>query len=409
MMTEGVEMNTQFLSASSAFNRFLTGQNVFLTDFQYTGETGQGTVALGTDFPSKILTLDLKDHPGSSLICQRGAFLACNAPQTVDITTEMSHSLTAGFFGGQGFILQRLQGEGQVMVKAGGTVVRKELQEGEVLRVTSGSIVAFESTCQYNVEMMKGIQNTMFGGEGLFVTTLTGPGTVWLQGMPPDRMISEIARRVPAGAGGIGFGVPLGGGGSSGAEDAAAEESGGIEGGDEAAAATAASSEAAIDADRQATVATSGMSGDDDAASVDSDSPEALFGDAAGKSSSASDTIQPESDPFSSSASTDSDTDSFSNAPSSSETTFTDDGTTTSWGGSDDAASSTAASNSDNFGNDDSSFWGDNNSTSSGPADGELFDDGGSDLSDAVGGDDEEGGLGSVVSTLWDMFMGGDD
>ena len=407
MMTEGVEMNTQFLSASSAFNRFLTGQNVFLTDFQYTGETGQGTVALGTDFPSKILTLDLKDHPGSSLICQRGAFLACNAPQTVDITTEMSHSLTAGFFGGQGFILQRLQGEGQVMVKAGGTVVRKELQEGEVLRVTSGSIVAFESTCQYNVEMMKGIQNTMFGGEGLFVTTLTGPGTVWLQGMPPDRMISEIARRVPAGAGGIGFGVPLGGGGSSGAEDAAAE-SGGIEGGDEAAAATAASSEAAIDADRQATVATSGMSGDDDAASVDSDSPEALFGDAAGKSS-ASDTIQPESDPFSSSTSTDSDTDSFSNAPSSSETTFTDDGTTTSWGGSDDAASSTAASNSDNFGNDDSSFWGDNNSTSSGPADGELFDDGGSDLSDAVGGDDEEGGLGSVVSTLWDMFMGGDD
>ena len=107
-------------------------------------------------------------------------------------------------------------------MKGGGTIVKKELREGESLRVTSGSIVAFESSIHYDVQMMPGIKNAMFGGEGLFVTTLQGPGQVWLQGMPPDRMISEIARRVPGG-GGIGLGIPIGvgGGGDAGTADAA--------------------------------------------------------------------------------------------------------------------------------------------------------------------------------------------
>lgn len=157
----------------------MTGQNVFLTEFTYNRDEGEGTVGLGADFPAKIVRLSLDDY-GGSLVAQRGAYLASNP--TVDIQMEFTRTFSAGFFGGQGFILQRLRGDGDVLVKAGGALVEKELQEGEVLRVTSGSIVAFESSVQYDVQMMKGVKNVMFGGEGLFITSLRGPGKVWLQG-----------------------------------------------------------------------------------------------------------------------------------------------------------------------------------------------------------------------------------
>ena len=157
------------------------------------------------------------------LVCQQGALLC--ASHTIDIEVEFTKSFTSGFFGGEGFVLQSLTGEGDVFVKAGGTVIRRDLNEGEKLRISSGSLVAFSNGVEYNVEQMKGFKNVLFGGEGLFVTTLNGPGTVWLQGQPPDRMISEIARRVPSG-GGIGLAVPIGGpsdgtgeGGESGGEN----------------------------------------------------------------------------------------------------------------------------------------------------------------------------------------------
>jgi hypothetical protein len=188
---------------------------------------------------------------------------------------EFTKTFSQGFFGGQGFILQRLSGSGDVLVKAGGTLVEKELTEGEVIRVTSGSIVAFESSVSYDIQMMHGIKNVMFGGEGLFVTSLTGPGKIWLQGMPADRMIATIASRVPSG---MGFGpvIPLGGGGGGdnggegggtegGSTDGAAGDAGavaagtGAGSGDEMVAAT----DEAVNADRQATVASSGMSMDD--------------------------------------------------------------------------------------------------------------------------------------------------
>jgi len=172
-MTQGVEMSTELHGASQAFSRMMTGQNVFLTEFRYHGST-KGTVGLGTDFPSKIVRLSLQDYPDSTLICQRGAYLASNP--SVDIEMAYTKRLSTGFFGGQGFILQKLFGEGDVLVKAGGTLVTKDLEEGETLRVTSGSIVAFTSEIEYDIEMMKGVKNAMFGGEGLFVTTLKGPG-----------------------------------------------------------------------------------------------------------------------------------------------------------------------------------------------------------------------------------------
>jgi uncharacterized protein (AIM24 family) len=108
-----------------------------------------------------------------------------------------------------------LTGDGDVFVKAGGTLIRRDLKEGEQLRISSGCLVCFSQGVDYDVQMMQGFRNVFFGGEGLFLTTLTGPGTVWLQGQPPNRMISEIARRVPSG-GGIGLAVPIGGMGGGG-------------------------------------------------------------------------------------------------------------------------------------------------------------------------------------------------
>lgn len=386
-MTQGVVMETKMAGASAAFTRMLTGQNVFLTDFHYDGvgstpgSTTSGTVCLGTDFPSKILRFNLQECPNENLICQRGAFLAGNP--TVNIEMEFTKSFSAGFFGGQGFVLQKLSGKGDVLVKGGGTVVNKDLKDGETLRVSSGSIVAFESTIQYDVAMMPGIKNAMFGGEGLFVTTLQGPGKVWLQGMPPDRMIAEIARRVPGPGIGMGIPIPMGGGGA-GADEAAS-------GAGEAGADTTssgeemvASTDAAVDADRQATVASSGMSSPD---SVEADSPSALFGDAASEDTGMSpspDTNKMEDD---SSFATDS-----------TEPTFTDD----------DFSSSSSSSQGEMVFEDDAAFkdeFSDNESFQ----DGGLFNDDSTTSTEGFesGGAEEEGP--GLLWTLWDFFSGKDD
>lgn len=363
-MTDGVQMETSLQGASNAFSRMLTGQNMFLTDFTYQGDT-KGTVGLGTDFPSKILRLDLQDYADNTIVCQKGAYLASNP--TVDISIETTKNLKAGFFGGEGFILQRLSGEGDVLIKGGGTIVNKTLKEGEKLRVTSGSLVAFESSVSYDVQMMPGIKNAMFGGEGLFVTTMEGPGQIWLQGMPPDRMIAEIARRVPGP--GIGVGIPMMMGGGGGGEDAAPAAGDEVAAGAEAVAA----SDAAVEADRQATVATSDMPTDD---TVDSESPSALFGDAVPK-----DATTTQGSPL------DDDDDAFSNTT---EPTFTDE-------------SSFGSNTNESSFEDDGDFSSDFDDVQ----DGQLFDD--NPGSSVVDGGDEEGGTGSIISTLWDLFGGSDD
>lgn len=223
-MTEGVSMNTTTGGGLSAgFKRMLTGQNVFISDYSYEGEAGTtGLVALGTDFPSKIVRLSI-DQYGGKIVAQQGALLC--ASHTVDVEMEFTKKFSTGFFGGEGFVLQALTGEGDVFLKAGGTLIRKELSEGEQLRISSGSLVAFTTGVDFDIQTMPGFKNVLFGGEGLFVTTLTGPGTVWLQGQPPQRMVSEIARRVPSG-GGIGLAVPIGGvgGGEGGGGDGVGEE-----------------------------------------------------------------------------------------------------------------------------------------------------------------------------------------
>ncbi len=379
-MTHGVEMNTDMQGATAAFSRMMTGQNVFLTDFTYTGEQ-QGTVGLGTDFPSKIVRLTLQDYDNSTLICQRGAYLASNP--VVNIDMEFTKKLGTGFFGGQGFILQRLSGQGDVLIKAGGTLVEKDLIEGEVLRVSSGSIVAFTSTVEYDIQMMPGIKNVMFGGEGLFITTLQGPGKVWLQGMPPDRMIAEIARRVPSGGPGIGIPIGLGGGGSTenageatgSATEAAAAGGAVAESGAEDMVAT---SDQAIEADRQATVASSGFMGSD----KDADSPSELFGDAAPQNA----TTSP--DPSSIGPDSAGVNNGFVKEP-----TFTDDATATTLD--ENSFSDDTSFSSDYEQPNESGFWSEGDQTTT-----DVFDSGATEEVTSTSS--------SLFSTLWDFFTGDD-
>jgi uncharacterized protein (AIM24 family) len=152
---------------SDGFRRMLTGQNFFISDYTYQGPEGTtGYVALGTDFPSKIVRLNVNDY-GGKLICQKGALLC--ASHTIDINMEFTKSFSGGFFGGEGFVLQGLTGEGDVFLKAGGTLIRRELEPGEELRISSGCLVGFSEKMDYDVQMVKGFKNVFGGGEGLFM------------------------------------------------------------------------------------------------------------------------------------------------------------------------------------------------------------------------------------------------
>ncbi|KAL3661430.1 hypothetical protein V7S43_013633 [Phytophthora oleae] len=226
-MTDGVEMETTTAGGfGEGMKRMMTGENFFVSCFTYHG-TEKGKVALGTNFPSKIVHLRLSDFLDGSIICQKGAFL-CGS-DTVNIEMEFAKKFGVGFFGGEGFILQRLTGSGDVLVRASGTLIERELQPGEVLRISSGCLVAFEPSVHYDITMMKGAKNVLFGGEGLFVTTLTGPGKIYLQSLPFDRVVGEMAARIPRGGPG-GMMLPFmmgGGGGDQGADAGGADEAAG--------------------------------------------------------------------------------------------------------------------------------------------------------------------------------------
>ena len=386
-MTEGVEMETSS-SVSDAMKRFMTGQNLFVTDFTYRptkerSSSSSGQVALGTAFPSKLLRLNLGDYPDNTIVCQKGAYVASNVG--VGIEMAFTKSLQAGFFGGQGFVLQKLEGQGDVLLQAGGTLVRRDLDYGETLRVSSGSLVAMTSTVDYDVQTMPGFNNVVFGGEGLFVTTLTGPGTIWLQGMPPDRMVSEIARRVPRGGPGIALGGAGGAGGvgdATGEGDASAEEG---EAEEEAPEDMVAATDVAVDADRQATVATSGAMTDD------ADSPSALFGDAGPTPSDDNDDSNDWKDPT---ATTQQEPtfqdDVFHNHDATGqqqndEMSFSDD----------DFPTQQQEDDSDFFGEEK---FGDDSSFSS-------FGEEGSDLFESATSDEAQSTATSVLTTIWDLFF----
>lgn len=167
--------------------RMLTGESVFLTHFSNEGKQKR-RVAFSAPFPGSIVALNLAEL-GEEVICQRTAFLAAAFGTQVDIA--FNKRLGSGFFGGEGFILQRLRGDGMAFIHAGGTVIRKELRN-ETLRLDTGCLVAFSGDIDYNIGMSGGLKSMLFGGEGLFLTTLKGTGSVWIQSMPFSRLAERV-------------------------------------------------------------------------------------------------------------------------------------------------------------------------------------------------------------------------
>ncbi|MCB1065534.1 MAG: TIGR00266 family protein [Verrucomicrobiae bacterium] len=188
--------------------RALTGESIFMTHFTHRGSGGKRRVAFAAPYPGKIMAVNLKDI-GGEITCQKDAFL-CAAMGT-QVTIAFNKRLGAGFFGGEGFILQRLRGDGMAFMHAGGTVVEKELK-GETLRVDTGCLVAFSPGITYDIQRAGNLKSMFFGGEGLFLATLSGHGKVWLQSLPFSRMADRILAHAPsAGGQSTGEGSLLGG------------------------------------------------------------------------------------------------------------------------------------------------------------------------------------------------------
>ena len=206
---DGSQQNSGFVGALlGAGKRLLTGESLFMTIFQNQGG-GKRRVAFGAPFPGKIIPLPLREL-GGELIAQKDSFLC--AARGVSVGIAFQRRLGAGLFGGEGFIMQRLQGDGWAFVHAGGTLYERTLAPGETLRVDTGCIVAFQPSVDYDIQLVGGIKSALFGGEGLFFATLRGPGRVWLQSLPFSRLAGRIVAAAPqTGRGGRGEGSILGG------------------------------------------------------------------------------------------------------------------------------------------------------------------------------------------------------
>lgn len=201
-MSDGVEMETQFGGGDeggmlnkmfTAGKRMLTGESLFLSTFTYRGK-GKGRVAFAAPYPGKIIPLDLKNY--GTMLCQKDSYL-CSA-KGIEVSLAFTKKIGVGLFGGEGFILQKLAGDGLTFVHAGGTVHEIELGSGETLRVDTGCIVAFQERVQYDIKYVGGVKTALFGGEGLFFAVLTGPGKVFLQSLPFSRLADRIYRSMPA-------------------------------------------------------------------------------------------------------------------------------------------------------------------------------------------------------------------
>jgi uncharacterized protein (TIGR00266 family) len=209
---DGSQQNSGFLGALlGAGKRLLTGESLFMTVFLNRG-TGKKKAAYGAPYPGKIIPVHLVEL-GGELITQKDSFLC--AAKGVSVGIAFNKKIGAGLFGGEGFIMQRLTGDGWAFIHAGGTMVSRDLQPGETLRVDTGCVVGFTPTVDFDIQFVGGVKSALFGGEGLFFATLRGPGRVWLQSLPLSRMADRIvmASRV-AGGGGREEGSLLGGLGS---------------------------------------------------------------------------------------------------------------------------------------------------------------------------------------------------
>jgi len=204
MMEDNITMETIFGDGSnqsegvlgklfSAGKRLLTGESLFMTVFTNAGQ-GKRKASFAAPYPGRIIAIDLQEYD-SKFICQKDAFLC--AAKGVSIGIEFSKRLGRGLFGGEGFIMEKLEGDGMAFVHAGGTVTKKELRSGETLRVDTGCIVGFTQNIDYDIEFIGGIKNTLFGGEGLFFARLRGPGTVYIQSLPFSRLAHRVLALAP--------------------------------------------------------------------------------------------------------------------------------------------------------------------------------------------------------------------
>ena len=210
-MSTNIEMETNTRGGfMKGLARALSGESLFMTNYKCT--KGTGVVSFCTEMPGQIVPMKLSS--GKEIICQRDAFMA--GTEGTDIKMEFVKKLGAGFFGGEGFFLQRLSGEGTIYLELSGEITEYDLKKGQTLRVDPGYIGAFEPTINYDIERVKGFKNMLFGGEGLFHATITGPGKVWLQSMPLANLAKKIAKYIPqknSGGSGrrAGFNLDLGG------------------------------------------------------------------------------------------------------------------------------------------------------------------------------------------------------
>jgi uncharacterized protein (TIGR00266 family) len=204
-MDPGIEMQTIFGDGSAksegggfmgallgAGKRILTGESLFMTLFG-NGAGGRQKVAFAAPYPGRIVPIDLKQH--GNILCQKDAFLC--AAKGIAVGIAFQKKLGAGLFGGEGFILQKLEGDGLAFAHAGGTVVKRELAAGERLRLDTGCLVAFDEGVDYDIQAVPGIKTALFGGEGLFYAALTGPGTIWMQSLPFSRLASRVYAAAP--------------------------------------------------------------------------------------------------------------------------------------------------------------------------------------------------------------------
>jgi len=216
-MTPGIHMETVFgdpakedaglfSKLKSAGKRVLTGESLFMTTFSNVAPTRE-QVAFAAPYPGKILPIDLAQI-GGEILCQKDSFLC--AARGVEVGIAFQKRLGAGFFGGEGFIMQRLLGDGMALVHAGGTLMRRRLESGEVLRLDTGCLVALEPSVEFDIEFVGGLKNTLFGGEGVFFATVQGPGTVWCQSLPFSRLAGRIYAATPGRGGAKGEGSILG-------------------------------------------------------------------------------------------------------------------------------------------------------------------------------------------------------
>jgi uncharacterized protein (TIGR00266 family) len=219
-MTSGIEMQTVFGDPSApetgflgkvaaAGKRVLTGESLFITTFRNVAASGREVVAFASPYPGKILPMHL-DQLGGELICQKDSFVCAARGTRIGIAFQKRFGV--GLFGGEGFIMQRLNGDGIALVHAGGTMMRRTLAAGERLRMDTGCLVALTPSIDYDIQLVGGVKNTLFGGEGLFLATLTGPGEVWIQSLPFSRLAGRIVAAAPqTGRGGREEGSVLGG------------------------------------------------------------------------------------------------------------------------------------------------------------------------------------------------------